>query len=116
MVHPKVQEDFKNFIKNSKAEVIIYEAAILFESGSDKLCDYVISVTANYEDRLTRVVKRDGVTKEQIMDRMKHQISDDFRIKNAHFVIRNKDLEHTKTQTKTAYDLILKLNKNYRYS
>jgi len=109
LVHPIVQENFKKFIKNSSAEIVIYEAAILFESGSHKLCDYVISVIANYEDRIERIIKRDGVSEVQILDRMKNQISDDFRIKNAHFVIRNNDLEHTKTQVKTIYDLISRL-------
>ena len=109
-VHPIVKKHFKKFLKNSSAEIVIYEAAILFESGSHKLCDYVISVIASYEDRLERIVKRDGVSEAQILDRMKNQISDDFRIKNAHFVIRNNDLEHTKTQVKTTYDLISKLN------
>ena len=110
LVHPKVQEDFKKFIKNSTAEVVIYEAAILFESGSHKLCDYVISVIASYEDRIKRIVKRDGLSEAQILDRIKHQISDDLRIKNAHFVIRNNGLEHTKMQAKTVCDLILELS------
>jgi len=110
LVHPIVRQDFKKFVKNSTNEIIIYEAAILFESGSDKLCDYIISVVANYEERLKRVVKRDGVSEKQVLDRMKHQISDEFRIKNAHIVIRNKKLEDTKEQVKSAFDLLLKLS------
>ena len=110
LVHPKVQEDFKKFIKNSHAEIILYEAAILFESGSHKLCDLIITVIANFEDRVARVVARDGTTKNQVLDRIKHQTSDDFRIKNSQFVIKNSTLKGTEIQVLTAYDLIKRLN------
>lgn len=110
LVHPKVQEDFKNFIKNSNAEIVLYEAAILFESGSHKFCDFIITVIANFEDRVARVVARDGVTENQVLDRIKHQTSDDFRIKNSQFVIKNSELKGTKIQVLTAYDLIRRLN------
>lgn len=110
LVHPKVQEDFKFFLKKCNAEIVLYEAAILFESGSHKFCDYIITVIANFEDRLRRVSKRDGVSENEILDRIKNQTSDDFRIKNAHFVIKNSTLESTKIQVFTAYDLIVRLN------
>ena len=110
LVHPKVQEDFKRFLKNCKAEIVLYEAAILFESGSHKFCDYIITVIANFEDRIQRVSKRDGVSENEILDRIKNQTSDDFRIKNSHFVIKNGKLESTKKQVFTAYDLIVRLN------
>jgi dephospho-CoA kinase len=108
LVHPKVRQHFKNFIKNCKAEFVIYEAAILFESGSDKLCDYIITVTANFDDRIERIIKRDGVSKKQILDRMQHQLKDDFKIKNSHFVIKNNQLLATKAQVKTIFDILLK--------
>lgn len=110
LVHPKVQEDFKRFLKNCNDEIVLYEAAILFESGSYKFCDYVITVIANFEDRLQRVSKRDGISENEIMDRIKNQTSDDFRIKNSHFVIKNSRLESTKIQIFTAYDLIVRLS------
>lgn len=110
LVHPKVEEDFKNFIKNCNAEIVIYEAAILFESGSHKFCNFIITVTANFEDRLSRVSKRDGVTEKEILDRIKNQISDDFRIKNSHFIIKNNKLESTKIQVLTAFDLVVRFS------
>lgn len=110
LVHPKVREHFKNFVKKSNEQVVIYEAAILFESGNYKFCDYIISVTANFEDRLKRIIKRDKVSKEQVLERIKNQISDKERIKKSHFVIQNNLLKNTKEQVFTIYSLILKLN------
>lgn len=110
LVHPKVREHFQDFIKKNNAEIVIYEAAILFESGSFELCNYIITVIASFDNKIKRIVKRDGVSEQQIFDRMKHQITDDFRIKKSHFVIRNTELKSTKIQVLTAYELILKLN------
>ena len=109
LVHPKVRAHFKNFIAKSQAEIIIYEAAILFESGSDKLCDFIITVTSDLEDRIERVVKRDGISRKQIANRIQHQLEDDIKIKKSHFVIRNNNLLATKSQVKTIFQLILKL-------
>ena len=106
LVHPKVQEHFECFLKNSTNEMVIYESAILFESGSNTLCDFIITVTANFEDKIKRIIKRDGVSEQQILDRMKHQLNDDFKVKNSNFVIRNNTIEDTKQQISTIYNMI----------
>ncbi len=111
LVHPKVYEDFQKFIKKTNTDFIIYEVAILFESGSDKLFDYIITVLASFENKIERIMKRDGASEAQILERMKHQSSDDFKIKKSNFVIRNNKLENTKCQVSTIFGLLLKLRK-----
>lgn len=111
LVHPKVREHFNNFIKGKENEIIIYEAAILFESGSDKLCDYIITVTADLEERVQRVQKRDNISKEQIEARINNQISDAERISKSDFVIKNHNISTTKEQVNTVFEMLLKLNK-----
>ena len=90
---------------------MIYEAAILFESGSNEICDYVITVTANFEEKLERVIKRDGVTKEEILSRMQHQLNDEAKIKKSTIVIVNNKLNYTKQQVFSVYEMLLKLVK-----
>ncbi len=92
LVHPKVREDFLSFAKNSKSEIVIYETAILFESGSDALCDFVISVVANEEERIKRVMKRDNCTEEEVRKRIENQLSDEERVRKSDFVIYNDNL------------------------
>ena len=75
-VHPVVFEHFDQWIKNQKSDFVIKEAAILFESGSYKNCDSVISVIADEEKRIQRVIKRDGLTESQIRSRIKNQWTD----------------------------------------
>ncbi|AMC10376.1 dephospho-CoA kinase [Lutibacter profundi] len=106
LVHPKVQEHFAEFVKKCKTNLVIYESAILFESGSSKMCDLIITVIANFEDKMNRIMKRDGVSKQQVLDRMKNQFEDDFKMKKSNFVIRNHKLKSTTIQVSTIYDLI----------
>lgn len=110
LVHPKVRAHFKQIVATTNASFVIYEAAILFESGSNELCDYIITVTANIEERIRRVMKRDGVSKEQIEDRMRNQLNDEFKIKKAHFVVNNEAINDTKIQVNTIFELLLKLD------
>ena len=110
LIHPKVKEHFKNFINSTSADFVMYEAAILFESGSDQFCDYTITVTADFEDKLNRVIKRDGMSKEAVLERMKNQMADELKIEKSDFVIRNTNLESTRKQVETLFDLLLKLD------
>ena len=109
LVHPKVREDFQHFIKIQKADFVIYEAAILFESGSDQFCDYIITVIADFDHKIERIMKRDGVSEAQIMERMKNQSDDDLKIKKSDFVIRNNHLDDTKQQVLTIFEMLKKL-------
>lgn len=107
-VHPVVFEHFDQWIKNQKSDFVIKEAAILFESGSYKNCDSVISVIADEEKRIQRVIKRDGLTESQIRSRIKNQWTDSKRIEKSDFVIENNsDLKSLKKSFNKLYKEIL---------
>ena len=95
IVHPVVRADFKTFISKSQASYIIYESAILFESGSDAFCNLTISLSAPEDLRIERVVQRDESSVELVKNRMQHQISEETRNLKADFVITNVDLQQT---------------------
>lgn len=90
-VHPVVSEYFKQWEKLQDAPYVIMEAAILFESGASSLVDRVLTVIAPIEERIDRVIKRNNLTREQVMDRIVNQISDEEKIKQSHYVIDNSD-------------------------
>ena len=74
IVHPAVKAHFKDWLlENKNAPYVIYEAAILFESGNYKNCDYVITVTAPIDTRIQRVLERDKTSRELILKRMEAQ-------------------------------------------
>lgn len=93
ILHPLVREDFKQWLSHQHSPFIIYEAAILFESGSDKYCDEVILVWAKKEERIARVVKRDGVSEDEVRQRLQNQWTDSQKLQKANYVIVNEDLQ-----------------------
>ena len=68
---------------------IIFDAPLLFESGFDKKCDYIISVIADENLRLQRIIKRDGITMDAAKKRISSQKNDEFLISHSDFIIRN---------------------------
>lgn len=99
IVHPAVKKDFEVWLLQHKNyDYIIYEAAILFESGRYKECDYIITVTAPEEVRMDRVLKRDNTTPAQVLSRMQMQWKDEDRISRSNFVINNVNLKIAKEE------------------
>lgn len=105
IIHPAVKSDFDQWvIRNKKYSHVVYESAILFESGRYKDCDIVIAVIAPEDVRINRVIKRDGTTREQVLSRIKMQWNDADRISKSDFVVNNENL-------KIAQEEILKILK-----
>jgi dephospho-CoA kinase len=94
LIHPLVAKAYSEWCEKHKhIPYTLKEAAILFESGAYKELDKVITVSAPVELRINRVMKRDNLTRIQILERIKHQWEEEKRIKYANFVIYNDD-EH----------------------
>ena len=96
IVHPEVRLHFKNWLKEHKNyPFIIKEVAILFETGGNKQCDKVILITAPEELRIERAMKRDNLSKKDILVRIKNQISDSKKKELSDFVVENINLNNT---------------------
>jgi dephospho-CoA kinase len=109
IVHPEVFKHFDNFIKkNTQKEYILYENAILFENGSDKMCDIIITVTANRDIKIDRVMRRDSCSREDVLSRMNHQWSDSKKVLQSNYVIVNDTLNITETQIVTIHNNLTK--------
>lgn len=109
IIHPKVSEHFKDWLEKQKdKKFIIKEAAILFESGSYKDCDKIILVTAPKEVRISRVMKRDGVTRDRVLERMNAQWDEEKKVGLSDYIINNIDLENAK---KEAFEILNILKK-----
>ncbi|KJD34562.1 dephospho-CoA kinase [Tamlana nanhaiensis] len=98
IIHPRVAKHFNKWALKQNAPYVIKEVAILFENGGNKACDYVITVTANRETRIERLLKRDNTTIEKIEAIMKNQWSDEQKIKDSHFVVHNTTMQSIKNQ------------------
>lgn len=121
IIHPRVAEDWKAWatqqekkqtcgqlrIINYQLSIIIMEAAILFESGFDRMVDYVVSVEAPEEQRVARAAARDGVSPEKIRARIANQMTDSERAARADFVIDNSDGVEVLPQILKLYDTLI---------
>jgi len=93
LVHPAVFENFIQWAEKQTAPYVIMEAAIMFESGASKLVDRVATIVAPVEERIARVTLRNKLTREQVMDRIRNQMTDKERIKRSDYIISNSENE-----------------------
>ena len=91
LVHPVVFSRFREWVKRQDAPYVIMEAAILFESGADKIVDRIMTVVAPVEQRIERVIRRNMLTSDQVMERMRNQLDDEFRIQRSDYVVSNSE-------------------------
>lgn len=106
IVHPVVHQHFAEFQNRHQEAIIVYENAILFEIGSDRFCDVIISVFAPENERISRVMKRDGISKSQVLDRMKHQWKDSRKILLSNYLIINNELEALHSQVQQIHNIL----------
>lgn len=90
IIHPEVEKDFGEWVaRNEQCAVVAQEAAILFESGFDRLMDKIVTVYTPMEDRIKRVMKRDGIASQLVLERIKNQMPDEEKVKLSDYVVVN---------------------------
>lgn len=90
IIHPVVKNDFCEWVRfNEKHNVVAQEAAILFESGFNTLMDKVVMVYTPLEMRIERVMERDKVSREKVLERIQNQMPDEKKVELSDFVIVN---------------------------
>jgi len=90
ILHPMVIADFTHWCEAfSEYPYIIQEAAIIFESGVARLFDKIIHVSCPKEIAIERVMKRDGIDGNSVLQRMNFQMEDAEKASLSDFVIRN---------------------------
>lgn len=89
IIHPATITDGNRWMKLQTTPYAIKEAAILFESASDKGLDYVIGVAAPLPLRIQRTMHRDNTTIEEVEKRMARQMDEEEKMKRCDFVIYN---------------------------
>ena len=112
LVHPKVAEDFKQWVeKNNNQQILVKEAAILIESGAYLDMDKIILVISKKSNRINRVSKRDNSDLESIEKRINFQLTDDEKIKYADYIIENNSsLDDLKNEVLRVINEINKVN------
>ncbi len=90
IVHPAVAMRFVKWASEMTVyPYLVKESAILFETGTYRELDHVILVTAPVEQRINRVMQRDGVDRESVERRMINQWPDGEKSRLAGTVLLN---------------------------
>ena len=101
IVHPAVFRDFQ------ESGIEWMESAIMYESGIYRLVDCVIVVTAPLEVRIQRVMKRDGITREKVLEWMQRQWPQDEVRRRADYEIINDGQADIEAQIDHLFNIIL---------
>ena len=101
-----VVEEIKFRIEESKSEIIVLDAPLLFESGLDENCTAVIGLTAPFELKVERIVKRDGISEETAYSRINIQAKDEFYLNKADVVIENNNQDELEDKLKEALRIL----------
>ena len=114
IVHPVVIQHIDNIVEEAKREsteaIIMIEAALLFESGADGMLDYVILIDADEEHRIERVMKRDTITRQAVLERIRSQMPVRDARQRADFIIHNNgNLSKLKEQAQFLFRLLMSI-------
>jgi len=92
--YPYITSEILRLIRINSSEgkkLILLDAPTLFESRADDFCEIIISVIADENIRLNRIMSRDSLTGEQAISRIDSQHSQKFFVDNSDFIIKNND-------------------------
>ncbi|MDZ7815546.1 MAG: dephospho-CoA kinase [Planctomycetota bacterium] len=91
ILHPFLMEEVEQEVEESREHgvMLVLNSALLFESGIDELCDYIITVTANLEVRRHRALTKRGWPPGEIKKRESYFIPLEEKIERSDFIIEN---------------------------
>ncbi len=111
LVHPVTISDSETWMKQQITPYAIKEAALIFESGTEKHLDYVIGVYAPETLRIQRASKRDNKTGDAVRQRMKNQMDEARKMELCNFVIYNDEAHAVIPQVLELHQKLLHLAK-----
>lgn len=109
LIHPRVMDDLRQFaLQHADSPYVIFESAIVYEYGFDRMVDRVVCVYLEEEERLRRLELRDHATREQLLARMRNQLSAEEKMMRADYVVLNYEGNPRERQVRHIHNLLLK--------
>jgi dephospho-CoA kinase len=112
LVHPRVLNAFNNWTDKQDSEYVILETALLLESKIDWRIDKILAVIAPIEERILRVMDRNSMSGDQVLERIKNQVSENEMIRRSDYVINNADSDMILPDLIRIHNDILNIIKN----
>lgn len=112
IVHPAVIAFGQEWMNRQQAAYVLKEAALFFETGSNKEMDYMIGISAPVDLRLKRAMKRDHLDEITIKQKMAAQMDEKEKMMRCQFIILNDDETAIIPQVLSIHQQLLALAKN----
>ena len=109
--HPQVEKDFMGWMKTKDEKYVIYESALIFETGSYKRNDFNILVTSDLSVRINRIMNRDKIDKSLAMLKINNQWKDEKKIPLADYIFVNSTINEN---IQTVKKLVTYFNSIYK--
>lgn len=106
IVHYAVINDLQKWHSETFGDIHFVETAILYQSGIDKLVNSVIEVCAPIELRIKRVMKRNRLTREEVISRINSQVHSIENIHQENIIITNDNVSPILCQLLSALNII----------
>lgn len=121
IVHPKVAQAFGILRNRLKGGLLVHEAALTYEAGSENSLDAICVVTAPKEVRIARVMARDRVNAEKVLERMHRQLPQEEKARRADVVLVNdSDMAAARRKSRRLYELAMSgeglSSENFRFT
>ena len=112
IIHPRVRREIKKRLSGLKRAgnypMCVLEVPLLFETNMETLADAVIVVRSNQKLQIGRVIKEGKMTRIQAMARLKRQMSQDEKLRQADFIIDNRrSKQDTRAQVRRIFDTLV---------
>lgn len=98
--HPLIFKRMKEIINISQDKYLFFEVPLLFEAKLEKHFDFIITVSTTPENQLSRLMKRNNLTKDKALQKITSQLANNYKETNSDAVIYNNgDLKELKGKT-----------------
>jgi dephospho-CoA kinase len=114
LVHPATIAAAENWMHQQSTQYALKEAALIFESSSDAHLDCVIGVYAPQDLRIKRVMERNNILREEILNRMNKQMDEEEKMRRCDFVIVNDEKQLIIPQVVLLHEKLIPLAKKQR--
>ena len=111
IIHPAVALDFNKFcLRHRNESYIVKEAAIIFETKTENLFNKIIYVKTPEEIRIDRVMQRDNLSRDDVLNRIQNQINETSIIDKCDFVIENINYNELEQKVLEIHNTLINLN------
>ena len=89
ITHKYIYEEIKAELERVNPDIAAIDAAVLIGSGIEAMCSFIVSVIADDDVRLRRIIGRDGISEQAALTRLRAQPGKEFYISHSEYIINN---------------------------